>query len=135
MACRKTLKPLKLVDNSNYTKEIVVVCLLVVLDFVFFVVVFFVVDVFVFISFVRVVFDSVRTPPFLADLICEQPLTNYKADTFADKGGLDQPPARSRIRLGKLNTSSSSNPNYLYFETNSIPRSDMAKCNAANKIC
>ena len=47
----------------------------------------------------------------------------------------DQPPAWSRISLGKRNTFSSSNPNYLFFETASISRSHMKKekCNAANK--
>ena len=46
-----------------------------------------------------------------------------------------QPPAWSRIRLEKRNTSSSSNPNYIFFETASIPKSDMekGKRNAANK--
>ena len=45
-----------------------------------------------------------------------------------------QPPAWSRITLGKRSTFSSSNPNYIFFETASIPRSDMekGKCNAAN---
>ena len=40
------------------------------------------------------------------------------------------------IRLGKQNTSSSSNPNYLFFGMASIPRSDMEKLKlkAANKF-